>query len=335
MPNIEKKVCVTGASGFIGKQLCKALQPFFCQVVPIVRNHLEIKIFQKMGMKAILADVNSPEILSTELTDCDVICHLAVGGGDLESARKVNVEGTQNILNIGLKNKVQRIVHISSIAVYGNNLPHLVNEDYPLTQSGSPYAITKVEAEKIIERFRAEHNMDIVIIRPTIVYGPGSPLWTLQLFDRVKYDQIFLINHGRGIINLIYIDDLVNFIIKVISDPRAKNITCNANSSEIITWSEYLNSFCKMLNKPKLPEFSYIYAKLIASYYLWNFRFTRISNPIVPFDFSEQLNQTVFSCAKSNNILDFSTSVGFIEGMERTKVWLETSGYLPQNRSIQ
>ena len=322
------RIFVTGSSGFIGGFLCNALLQQGGEVKVLIRSMLDEAPMKNHGMIPILGDVNSPDILNHAINNCDIVCHLAVGIGKYDAAKKINVEGIKNVLDAAHSGGVKKVVVISSIAVYGSDLPDLVEENYPLTKTGNPYEVTKAEAEQVVSDYREKYNLDITIIRPTIVYGPKSPLWTISLFDRVKNDEIILIDKGNALMNLIYIDDLIDLILKVIEHPESINGTFHANNPEHVTWAEYLGELSKMLGKYPPKSISLRKAKYLKNYYLWQYRFTRISGPLTGFDIREQQNKTLFSSKKAELVLGFVPNISFHTGMDKIKNWLLEEGYI-------
>ncbi len=107
------------------------------------------------------------------MAGCGTVVHCAVGGSDLEQARAINVRGTENVLTAAIAAGARRVVHLSSVVAHGRSWPPVLTEAKPLELSGDPYAMTKAEAEHAAERVAREGGIELAIVRPTIVYGPG------------------------------------------------------------------------------------------------------------------------------------------------------------------
>jgi len=322
------KVLVTGGTGFIGRPLCRLLREKCGEVRVLIRNLADETVLTKQGLIPILGDISSHVFLQKASKGCNIVCHLAAGSGSLETARKINVEGTRNVLDAAISAGVEKVITLSSVAVYGSKIHGTITEDFPLINQGTPYAVTKVNAEQLIDEYREKKNLDVVVIRPSLVYGPQSPIWTIALFERIKNDQIFLVNFGEGLMNLIYVDDLVRLIIEAAGNDRSKNATFNANNEERVFWAQYLEAMCTMLHKKRPLSISSRRAYALWKYYEWKFRFTRIDGPIIESDLNLQQNDAIFSAQKAKQMIGFEPQFSFLNGMNETNEWLKSEGYI-------
>lgn len=166
------KVLVTGASGFIGRSLCPYLIGEGNIVVPMARSHLEEE-------KSIS---NCDATWKQALLGCNSVIHLAgIANGsngdkqiDLQDYREVNVKATGDLANRAIKAGVQRFIFMSTIKVNGEktlNKGKFSATDQPNPQSN--YAISKWEAEQELFEISSKNDLEVVVIRPPLVYGPG------------------------------------------------------------------------------------------------------------------------------------------------------------------
>jgi nucleoside-diphosphate-sugar epimerase len=322
-------VFVSGASGFIGSKLAKRLAAEDAQVSVLIRDSIKAKSLRDNNIRVFYGDIVYSELLAPAMEGCQLVFHCAAaGGGSLEESRATNVEGTRNILECAKQAGVKRIVHVSSIAVYGYNLPLVVDESQPYASKGNSYTLSKAEGEQLALRLGKEQGVEVVVVQPTYVYGPGSPIWTMRFFQKVKDEQIVLVDNGAGFCNPVYIDDLVDALLLSAEYDAAAGERFIISGQTPVTWREYLGCLASMCNKPTPPVLPLWKARMQFQVLLWHFRFTR--QPM-KFDWSDvqlMCNHTVFSIDKARNVLGYQPKVNLDEGMAHTATWLRGQGYL-------
>jgi dihydroflavonol-4-reductase len=172
------KIAVTGANGHVGVNLCKALINQGHEVTALTHTHIsflkDIKVRQQKG------DVLDPESLGILLKDADAVFHLAarisIKGDEDGSVWQVNAEGTRNMVEAAVQNKVKKFIHFSSIHAFEQNPQDLkLDENRPLvTTSGFAYDRSKAEGERIVKE-ASRNGLDAVIVSPTAILGPDDP----------------------------------------------------------------------------------------------------------------------------------------------------------------
>ena len=208
------------------------------------------------------------------LENCDVIIHTAArvhvmkesAANPLHEFRQVNVEGTLNLARQAAQQGVKRFIFISSIKVNGEEtqLGHVYSpEDSPAPQDA--YGISKYEAEQGLMTLAAETDMQIVIIRPTLVYGPGVK-GNFQRMIRCLHRGFPLpVKSVRNKRSFVSIDNLVDLIIRCIEHPRAANQVFLVSDDEDLSIVELLQTISKAMNKPsRLIPVSYWILKNLA-----------------------------------------------------------------------
>lgn len=335
MPLSNERVLVTGAGGFVGGRLVDLLLREGVATAALVRTGLESPRLQALGCATYRGDVTLPETLPAAVRGCTALVHCAVGGADLEESRRVNVAGTVSLLRAFAEAGGRRVVHVSSVAVHGTQgLPDLVTEDEPVVKEGSPYEMSKAEGEVAALQVGGELGLEVVVIRPTLIYGPGSRQWTLGLLERVRYDSVRLIDGGLGTANLIYIDDLCGLLRgALVANADAVGAAYFASGPDLVTWRDLLGAYARMLDKPEPANLPMARARL--AYKAALLRHKSVQRPLVigPFDMEAQRQRAVFSTEKAKRLLAYSPAYPFERGMEHTRQWLYEKGYLPR-RSV-
>lgn len=176
---------VTGASGFIGSHLVERLAASDFRVVALVRPNsgkgigklsaLPADVLSRLDIR--FCDIQDPEDLEAALEPSAVVFHLAAQIDVAYSARapslflQTNVLGTHNLLRAALEKRAARAVVISTSEVYGGAEAGLIDESYPL-RARSPYAASKIAAEKLAESYYHSYDLGVVIVRPFNTFGP-------------------------------------------------------------------------------------------------------------------------------------------------------------------
>jgi len=253
------KVLLTGATGFIGKALVAEL---------IQQNfHISITVRQKTNLfpdevkQFVVGDFESNPDFSTSLAEIDCVIHLAGRAHVIDKAkaslldefRKVNTELTLNLAKQAVTARVERFIFLSSIRVNGNqNTQPFLEIDIPNPQE--PYAISKYEAEQGLINLAKNSNLEVVIVRPPLVYGNNVP----GNFGRLVQwagSRIILplplgaVNNAR---TLIAIDNLVSFIITCTLHPKAANEVFLISDDDSLSTTQLLKKIAKAFNKKAL-----------------------------------------------------------------------------------
>lgn len=235
------KVLVTGSTGFVGSVLFAELKklPEF-RVVSAVRSAAS----PASDDVVVIGNIDGTTDYSVALNGVDVVVHAAARAhimrdevaDPLAEYRKVNVEGTLNFAKHAVAAGVKRFVYISSIKVNGESTTGL--SAFTEADSAKPedsYGVSKQEAEEGLRLLAEETGLDVVIIRPPLVYGPGVKANFLSL---VKLSATRLplpfgsVNNKRS---MVYVCNLVSFIIRCIQHPAAANQTFLVSDGEDVS----------------------------------------------------------------------------------------------------
>jgi nucleoside-diphosphate-sugar epimerase len=239
-------ILITGAAGFVGCRLAERLsQSTDYRVTAMVRRYYGrgVPRLARLPIRWALADILDPKTLSEACRGVDAIVHLAYGGNE------ANTVGTQNILNAARANGVKKVVHMSTAAVHGlNPQGPVVTETAPYEENGDDYRASKARGETIIQKFQADHDLPVVVLKPPLIYGPFSRAWSVRLVQEIINGAV-LVNGGSGTANLVYIDNLIDAILLAIEKDTADGEAMFVVDDDIPTWKGVYDGYAAMINQ--------------------------------------------------------------------------------------
>jgi nucleoside-diphosphate-sugar epimerase len=253
------KILLTGATGFIGKALVSELIRQNFNISIAVRQ--KTNLFPDRIKQFVVGDFGSNPDFSSSLSEVDCVIHLAgkahvidkTTASVLDEFRKINSELTLNLAKEAAASKVKRFIFLSSIGVNGNqnNQPFL-EIDTPNPQE--PYAISKYEAEQGLLKLAKNSSLEVVIIRPPLVYGDNAPGNFGRLIQWAEAKIMFplplgAVNNAR---TLIAIDNLVSFIVTCVLHSKAANEIFLISDDDNLSTTQLLKNIAKAFNKKAL-----------------------------------------------------------------------------------
>lgn len=253
-------ILVTGAAGFIGQAVTSALISRHREVYKIVRSLSTYKSKSAVSTKPlVVGDIGSHTDWSDVLFGSDCIIHCATRAhtmnktktGALVDHRAVNVEGTKNLAEQAAVSGVKCFIFLSSIKVNGERTSSgscFTSEDNAFPEDA--YGISKWEAEQALHEVSARTGLEIVIIRPPLVYGPGVKGNFFSLLGWLSRGIPLPLGAIHNQRSLIGIDNLVDLIITCIDHPAAANQTFLVSDGEDLSTTELLRNIGKVLGKP-------------------------------------------------------------------------------------
>src|SRR5690606_30409755 len=238
-------VAVTGAAGGLGRALVRVLVGSGHQVRAAVRAPAQAELVSALGAEPVEVDVTRPETLPRLVEGAEVVHHLAAWMGRPPGlAEAVNVGGTRAVARACAAAGVRRLVHASSVAVYGPVTDGVVTEETPLRAVGDPYGDSKLASEAAAREALAGAATELVVLRPTMVYGPASGSWTLAPVRAIRSGLPVVLGDGSGLV------DAVAAAFATAGEApgvggRAYNVC-----GEPVTVRELLGAYARMLGAP-------------------------------------------------------------------------------------
>jgi nucleoside-diphosphate-sugar epimerase len=222
------KVAVLGASGFVGGHLLRWLRGEGVDTRAVVRN----RAFAARDRDARIADACDVYALRDAFDGCDAVVHAALGTTD------EIVESVAPVYAAAQAVGVRRLVYISSGSVHGQSPAIGTYESSPLhVRHPFSYNNAKVRAERRLRTLRARGTVEVVVLRPTIVFGPGSR-WVFDFADALRANRAYLIDDARGICNSIYVDNLAYAVRLALTVPNIDGEVFLVSDRETVTWRD-------------------------------------------------------------------------------------------------
>lgn len=256
-------VLLTGASGFVGSAVRRSLRQEGVTVRPVFRHETSFRQLDAgIDATVLQASFDGDTDWRTAVAEIDTVVHCAARvhvmhdtvAEPLTEFRKINTCGTINLARQAAAAGVQRFVFISSVKVNGEITP----PGHPFTTGqtpapADPYGISKWEAEQQLRTLSAETAMEVVIIRPALVYGPGVKANFLNMMKWLYKGVPLPLGALHNKRSLVALDNLVDLIVTCIDHPGAANQTFLVSDGEDLSTTELLQRMSQALGKqPRL-----------------------------------------------------------------------------------
>lgn len=243
-----RPVLVTGGSGFIGGRLVERLvEDCGARVRVLVRDVAAAARPARFPVEIARGDVSRAGDVAAAARGCEVVFHCAYGTTGPQGQRaRVNIEGTRNVLAAAAAERA-RVVHLSTLMVYGLTGDGDLDETAPRRRFGNAYSDSKLEAERLALAATRAGRAPVAVLQPTGVYGPWGGVWTAQVLRTLKAGRMILVDGGTGLANMVYVDDLVSAMLLAAVRDEAVGEALLISGEEPVTWRELYERFARML----------------------------------------------------------------------------------------
>ncbi len=324
------KVLVTGSNGFIGSNLCKRIVEAGHEVHALVRKSSNLQFLEGMPIKLVFGDITEGETLRPVMAGMETVFHvagLAADWGPFELFEKVNLQGTKNVALAASEAGVKKLVYISTVAFYGFGKQN-VNEEFPPAKTLIPYAKTKYLAEQWLWDFRKETSMEITAVQPGNVFGENDHTFISKYIDALLSGKFAEINRGKSKTCPVFVDNLVDIILRVAEEKKADGHAYIATDGLDITWHEFNTALAQQL-EVKLPRTSlpYALAMTAAKIYYGTHQFLKIKGEpfLTPYRINNGGKDYHFSIAKLKEHFDYQPRTDLETALQKTVEWYQST----------
>lgn len=310
-----KRVLVTGAGGFIGSHLTERLVELGAITRALVhynglgtRAWLDHSPVQR-AVEIVAGDIYDRDSVRQAMQGVEIVFHLAAliaipySYHAPASYAHTNVEGTLNILQVARDLSVERVIHTSTSEVYGTARYTPIDEAHPL-QGQSPYAASKIGADKMAEAFFLSFGLPVVTVRPFNTYGPRQSARAVipTIITQCLSTGTVRLGNLHPTRDLNYVADTVEGFVLAGHQPEALGQTINLGSGREISMGDLAQLIARLAGRPLVVETTAERARPEKS----------------------EVERLLANNARARTILGWSPSVSLEEGLERTIVWIQT-----------
>ena len=247
---------ITGANGFVGRALCEEAVKRGLSVRGITRTHCLLP----SGVENVaVGNVDGETEWATALADCDVVIHLAArvhimhdkSRDPLAEFRRVNTMGTITLANAAIVAGVRWLVNVSSIGVNGpSTRGNLEFTDQDTPDPHNPYSVSKWEAEQALRLIQLAGELEVVTVRPPLIYGPGVGGNFLRLLGAVHRGIPLPLGATKNFRDLLYVGNLVDFLIVCACHSAANGHTYLVSDGTPVSTHALLRGLARALGVP-------------------------------------------------------------------------------------
>lgn len=325
---------MTGGTGFLGQHLVCSLREQGLPVRALIRPTSKTHTIAASGAALCLGDVLEPVSLRAALQDVTIVFHLAgrlhMPGVTDRAYQQIHVEGTQNLLEACLGSPSLRVVvHVSTTGVLGPTGPQPATEETTTVRGPSnSYEESKAQGESMALVFAQQHNLPLVVARPSLVYGPGD-LHLLGWFRAIQRGYYRVVGRGSNQLHPIYIDDLIAGLICCARMPGAIGRVYHLVGPRPVAIKELAAAIAQAVGRP-LPRWHLPLplARTAAALFERLPALPPTARPLTQSRIDFMVENRAYCGKRAKTELGFTPNIDLETGLPKTVAWYRQEGLL-------
>jgi nucleoside-diphosphate-sugar epimerase len=322
-------VLVTGAAGFLGSHVVDLLVSRGERPRALIRPGDDARRLVAAKADVRHADLGDPDGLAGALEGVDRVLHCAARTGPWGPEHeyvRTNVVGLERLVRAATAVGVQRIVHVSSVTVHGNDTGGEADETTPLRAEPNPYSRSKVAGERVLQRLVRELGAPVTIVRPGWIYGPGDVASFARLARMIESGRMSLIGSGENHIPLIHVRDVARGVL-LAGEAPAGTATARAYllvNDQPVTQRQFLTAIARELGVPaptrRIPYELALTAGRVSEN-LGRLLHRRQPPPLMRYGLQLLGGENRFLIGRARRELGFDPAVGLEDGVKESVRW--------------
>ncbi len=248
---VGTRFLVLGGTGVIGSRLVERLSLQWQAEVTVMARRLAGAVrVARYPVRLIAGDVCDRDRLAPAMQGADVVvdCTYARSGTLKERCAEARHAAT-NIAETALSAGVRRVVHLSTISVYGRTPDGVLRESAVRDPQSDPYGRSKLIAEQTMVEHHRQHDLPVVVLQPTVVYGPYAG-WSIGPLNQLRAGTFVLVNNGAGLCNAVYLDDVVDAILLAATTQGIDGEVFLVSAAQPVSWHAFYQGYERMIGRP-------------------------------------------------------------------------------------
>lgn len=320
---------VTGASGFVGSHVVEALREQGTAVRALVRTAAAEASLREVGVEVQVGDVCDPRVLAEAVRGVDVVYHCAAAVGPAYSPRQIHdisLAGARNLLDALKQKGSGRAVILTSVNVLGTRNLDDATEDLPCRRSHDASADVKIEIEALTNEYVQRHNVDAVILRPGLIYGPRDRHNLPQMARALRRGKFAFLGSRDNIAPIVYISDVVDAIVLAGRTPASRGRIYHITDGSRTTIGQFVDRLAELIRCPpprKVLPYAVPYLACVLFDALAALRLYRGRPPISRASFRHLATSRLVSIERATQELGYAPRIFYQEGLSTAVKWME------------
>jgi len=317
---------VTGAAGFLGGHVVDELVTRGMPTRALVQSTDEAARLRAGGLDVAVGDVRDPATLVAATRGVDTVLHCAARTGPWGPAHEyqtTNVDALETLVRVAVAGGVQRIVHVSSVTVHGNDVGGSADETAPFRAEPNPYSRSKVAGELLLRRLVDDDGAPVVVVRPGYVYGPGDVAGFARFAAKIRAGGMVIIGRGDNHIPLVHVRDVARGMLRAAaagSDGCAYLLV----NDEPVTQRGYLDAIAEHLGvDPPTRHVPYVAALLAGKTFEFGAHLLRRTQPPPVMQYGVRVlgGENRFVISRARHDLGFAPQIDMRSGVRESVEW--------------